>query len=409
MSISPDSLLREIRRTLIPQNPVPRVLGVDDWAFRKGQTYGTILIDMERGSPIDLLPDRDADTFKQWLQDHPGVQIISRDRGDCYIKGATEGAPQAVQVADRFHLTQNLREALSRLLDRSSKDVRLAIDQLRGTIDDVPVVDGPASTSDSDANSPAASESQASQNRQELYEAVMSLHELGNSKRAIARRLRIDRATVSRFIQSDGCPKRAPRRSSSQSDPCVDYLWLRWNQGCHNARQLATEVRAKGFTASYYSVRRRVSKWRKTSDAGSKPPPKHSAKLSPKQLAWLVFKEESQLSDFEQSLKAAVFSKCAEVEKGWKVACDFLSLFKDRVAEGLTKWLELATESSVPRELQRFAIGIKRDSAAVLAAITLPWNNGQTEGQVNRLKTIKRQMYGRGNFDLLRLRVLLGS
>ena len=115
MSISPDSLLREIRRTLIPQHPVPRVLGVDDWAFRKGQTYGTILIDMERGIPIDLLPDRDADTFKQWLQDHPGVEIISRDRGDCYVKGATEGAPQAVQVADRFHLTQNLREALSRL------------------------------------------------------------------------------------------------------------------------------------------------------------------------------------------------------------------------------------------------------------------------------------------------------
>jgi transposase len=409
MAISPDSLLREIRRTSISKQPVPRVLGVDDWAFRKGQTYGTILIDMERGIPIELLPDRDAETFKQWLQDHPGIEIISRDRGDCYVKGATEGAPQAVQVADRFHLTQNLREALSRLLDRSSKQVRSAVDQIVEECNDIPVDDGQLSVPANVANSSVASESLASQNRRELYEAVMALHKQGNSKREIARRLRINRATVRNFVQSDGCPERAKRRYSSQSDPCADYLWARWNQGCHNVRQLTNEVRAKGFTASYYSIRRRVSKWRKSMNATLKPPPKRSAKMSPKQISWLVFKDESQLSEFERSLKAAVFSNCAEIERGWEIACDFLRLFKNRVADGLTRWLENATDPSVPKELQRFAFGIKRDCAAVLAAITLPWNNGQTEGHVNRLKTIKRQMYGRGNFDLLRLRVLQGS
>lgn len=132
MTFSPDLLLREIRRTSIAQSHTPRVLGVDDWAFRKGQRYGTVLIDLENNCPVDLLPDRESDSLKKWLQDHPGVEIISRDRGDCYIKGATEGAPDAIQVADRFHLMQNLREALARVIERHSKQVRSIAKQQKG-------------------------------------------------------------------------------------------------------------------------------------------------------------------------------------------------------------------------------------------------------------------------------------
>src|SRR5262249_42136728 len=101
---SPDTLLRRVRRGPLSQQPAVRVLGVDDWAWKKGQRYGTILCDLERRRPVDLLPERSADSFAMWLKAHPGVEIISRDRGDEYIKGASQGAPRAVQVADRFHL-----------------------------------------------------------------------------------------------------------------------------------------------------------------------------------------------------------------------------------------------------------------------------------------------------------------
>ncbi len=185
-----------------------------------------------------MLPDRDSDSVKKWLQDHPGVEIISRDRGDCYIKGASEGAPDAIQVADRFHLMQNLREALARVIERHSKQVRAVarpqserqsdfdvtcIDQ--GTADGIPSVD-------------PNTKSVASQKRRDRYSEVTTLHQQGIPQREIARRLNINRATVRRFVQADGYPERATRPSSSHADRCADYLWERWKEGCHNVKQL---------------------------------------------------------------------------------------------------------------------------------------------------------------------------
>src|SRR5258706_8893308 len=127
ITTSPDTLLRRVKRLKNESAPPPRVVGIDDWAWRKGQHYGTIFVDLERGDVIDLLPDRAAETVAAWLKAHPGVEVVSRDRSAAYAQAATEGAPQAEQVADRWHLLKNLREAVERVLERHSAVVDAAL------------------------------------------------------------------------------------------------------------------------------------------------------------------------------------------------------------------------------------------------------------------------------------------
>lgn len=399
MSVSGDSLLREIRCEPVRQRPVPRVLGVDDWAFRKRQRYGTILIDLERGQPVDLLPDREPETLANWLREHPGVEIISRDRGDCFIKGATQGAPEAVQVADRFHLVKNVRDVFARLLDRYTTKIRKILREHSTTVPDLK--HPPAITELADVPI-----SLAEAKRRQLHETILLLHRQQISGREIARRLNIDRGTVAKFSQSDEYPERIGRRDSGTAEPHVDYLRQRWQDGCHNVQQLTAELQQQGSNVSYHAVRRRVSKWRSESPNESKLKTMWPV-ISSQNFAWMLFRTE--LTETEEKLRQIVFTAFPEISTAWKLADRFLKLFDHDTKTTLAEWLDEATHDSVPAEIVRFAKGLKRDFDAVAAAIELPWSNGQTEGQVNRLKTIKRQMYGRGSFGLLRLRFLNGT
>jgi transposase len=226
MTTSPDTLLRLIHNTPEREVKTPRVLGVDDWAKRKGQSYGTILVDLEAHQPVDLLPDRSAESFAKWLKEHPGVEIISRDRGKEYIKGATDGAPDAIQVADRWHLLKNLRDALKQLLEGKRACLTAAAEESKAEskegprqnestqektspthIEQIQKVIAPKSSTEEPADTPKLTKAEKQKlerrvKRQERYEAVKELHEHGVSKSAIARRLRLDWRTVSKYVKA---------------------------------------------------------------------------------------------------------------------------------------------------------------------------------------------------------------
>ncbi len=282
MWVSPDTLIRLIRKAAEPEKDVPRVLGVDDWAQCKGRSYGTILVDLESHRPVDLLPDRSAESFAKWLREHPGVEIISRDRGVEYIKGATEGAPDAEQVADRWHLLKNLRDTMKRLLeskraclaaaaeessqDRSEQKINLEENTASAIM---------ASTAEESSDIPAKptkaeKERLARQEkRQERFETVKKLHKQGLYKNEIGRRLGLDWKTVAKYIKADECPMYSGRcKGSNKLTPYIDYMTKRWEDGCHNAMQIWGEIRELGFDGARRTVGDWAAKKRKsTSDS----------------------------------------------------------------------------------------------------------------------------------------------
>jgi transposase-like protein len=260
MPASPDTLLRLIRRQPLPTSPTPRVLGVDDWAFRRGQRYGTILCDLERHCVVDLLPDRSAESFQAWLGGHGGIEIISRDRGDFYTKGATAGAPQATQVADRWHLLANLRKTLIRIADRHPQQLLAAAraaQSARQTTETPFAPTEPPLPPGIAVSGPIAEDHDSSRldRRRQCYEQVMELYRQGIPQREIARRVGIYRGTVGRYVHADRFPERARRRYSHKLDRYIDYLQRRWHEECRNAVALTKELYAHGFKGSYYTVK----------------------------------------------------------------------------------------------------------------------------------------------------------
>lgn len=419
MGASPDTLLRLIRQASAPAPPTPRVLGVDDWAWRKGQKYGTILCDLERRAPVDLLSDRTADPLAAWLKAHPGVEIISRDRSGAYADGAQQGAPQAVQVADRWHLLKNLTDTLQRLLDRKQKYLRQAAEAVARTSPP------PVSEAADLANAPAAETSPTllrtraerdqhvrRARRLARYTQVRTLHQQGISIHKIADQLRMSRRTVRRFLRSESFPERNwPGRRPRRIDPFLPYLEQRWQEGGHNATQLWREIRARGFQGARSIVAAVVAKWRTTARAASVVTPGAAAPTavtgtpSSRRVVWWLVRPTQDLKPEQQTYCQQLSELCADIGTAATQAKEFFRIVRERQADKLDTWLTAADESGV-LELRTFAAGLRRDHAAVLAALTYRWSNGPVEGHINRLKMIKRQMYGRAEFDLLRQRVL---
>lgn len=410
LKTSPDTLLRFVRRTAESNCVSPRVLGMDDWAFRKGHRYGTILIDLERGRPIDLLADRESNTIADWLQKHPGVEIVTRDRASAYADAIRRGAPQATQVADRFHLLQNLREAVQRLLDRHQTILR------KTSRLDVPNNDS-APAAQLSRSYPRRQSKRARRREQRLqrlqrYQEIKQFYAEGLSQRAIAHKLKLDRRTVRRYILADALPQRASRAiEPNVLTPFYGFLTQRWNEGCRNVAQLWREIRGRGYTGP----RVRVYRWSLKQHAQSSEASNVATKtkndsmpvLSARRASWLVVRVPSELKDDEKPLLENLLELCAPVKTAYDLAQDFGAMVRERKSGELTDWICRAKASGVA-ELKNFATGLERDYDAVKAGLSLAWSNGPTEGHVNRLKLIKRQMYGRANFDLLRRRVLDG-
>jgi len=415
MDSSPDTLLRVVRAAVLPDQETPRVLGVDDFAVRRGRKYGTMLIDLERHARMDLLPDRTADSLAAWLDGHPGVEVISRDRGGAYAEGGRRGAPEAVQVADRFHVLANLREALERLLMRNQSVLREAADALMKELNRE--ADEPKAPEEREAVSEPVTrhERQAVERRARRiarYEEVRRLRAEGLSIRAIADQIGLNRHTVQRFANAETFPERAVRAPyRSIADPYEVYLRRRWEEGCHNATQLWREIREQGFTGSRSSLTERLSRWR-TSPARHPRSPRQEHHAPPtipprssRQASWLLVRPPGELDADDQAYLEHLERLCPDVATARTLAQTFGQMVREQDHPGLERWVTAAEKSNL-RELVSFVAGIRRDRAAVEQMLSTEWSNGQCEGQINRVKMIKRQMYGRANFDLLRQRVL---
>ena len=409
---SGDTVLRVIRQ--IATNTLPertiRHIGIDDWAVKKGRNYGTIIVDLERHDVIDLLPDRNAETVAQWLQNHPNIEVVARDRSPDYINGIRAGAPKALQVADRWHLLLNLSQMVERFLGTIHTKLRKLpmAEQYKQTLQ--------AQRATFQHTKTEQQLSALSRDRRVArYEQVQQWRREGYNITQIARMLNCKWETARDYFYATEFPERQLRgTSASIIDPYIPYLEKRLAEGCETATLLWREIQLLGYPGSYKPVVRWIRQ-RRTRPASTGTRIDHdktqsssyasSPRLpSSKQLAWVMVKDPEQLTDTER-LSLDHIQQESTVVKVYELAQQFMAMIKQSRVEQLDPWLTACAVARI-RQIQSFAWGIRQDYAAVEAALATSWSNGQTEGQVNRLKFIKRQMYGRAHFDLLRLRVL---
>jgi transposase len=453
MQVSGPTLLRRMRARACPEPSSVRILGIDDWSWKKGVTYGTILVDLELHQPIELLPDRTASTSEAWLRRHPEVVLVSRDRGGDYAAAAKKGAPQAQQVADRFHLLQNLRERLKEVMDRKHSYL--------------PEIEEPASDAIpakargiKNQNTQQEAEPHVSREpekhytnrsafpnkraegmryddvqkqgrrdkRTDRYEEVRMLVQQGFSQRTIARKLHLARATVNKFAQAEVYPEmHHPKRGEKRSilDPYKPYLLDRWQHGCTNGVQLYDEIKARGYPGSapllgmfLVELRRKhqqagsasvltldPSTQRLEMPASLPSKPRIVRRMSGTRASWLCVSQPKKLNDKQQKGVEQIKAAHPDLEMAYHLGQAFVMMLAERRGGDLDAWLIQAEHSGLP-EFKKMANGIRLDYAAVKAAFSSEWSQGQVEAQVNCLKLQKRIVFGRANFDLLRLRVL---
>ena len=267
---SPDTLVRLALTRSFSETarPPPRVLGIDDWAWIRGHRYGTVMVDLETNNVVDLLPDREAATVTAWLREHPGVEIVARDRAGAYADGVRQGAPAAVQVADRWHLLRNLGDAVQGLADKHSAAAGRIAQHVRAHLQaSTTVTQSPASTAVPPTPTGAERASMASRaRRQSRYEEAARLRAAGTSIKCIAAELGTERKTVRHWLQLGHAPSWKQPSSGSMRDPFAGVLTRRWNEGCCNAAQLWRELIALGFRGRPSTVRHWVGKRRRAAE-----------------------------------------------------------------------------------------------------------------------------------------------
>jgi len=389
--VSRTTLLSLVMALPDPPSATPRVLGVDEFAWRKGHhNYGTVLVDCETRAPIDLLPEREAATFAAWLAEHPGVEIICRDRGGAYANGARTGAPDAAQIADLWHVWHNLAEAVKRLVSKHSMCLR-----------------GPEAAPDTAPevlHPPASHGGRLAVRVEQHHTAVHALLDEGLSVRAIARRLGLARNTVRRYARAATWQELATGRWQnlpSILDPYKPYLHRRWHKGHTDASKLHAELRERGFTGSYSVVRDYLRRFRRTPMDAPPPRPPGVRQVT----GWITGHPDHVSDDDRQKLKE-ILARCPELEAATGHVRSFAAMMAIRSAERLPQWIADA-RADESHGLRAFADGLVSDLDAVTLGLSTPWSSGCVEGRVTDIKMIKRQMAGRAAHPLLRKRVLL--
>ena len=418
MTTSATTLRRRILEMPVPEQKTVRVLGVDDWAWRKGRRYGTLLCDLESGQIVDILPERSAKSLAEWLTDHPGVEIISRDRASCYAEGGRQGAPDAIQVADRWHLLKNMAEALERLIYRRFRDITSALQQQVSA----PSPQAGAESEGQDARqetdgttvgkAPSKAECRSAARREariRRYNRVLDLRRNGKPILAIAKELRMSRSTVKKHLAAESFTERAaPTARNNPLDAYEQFIRERLAEDGTTVKALLAELKLRGFEGSHSALYRYVGlhpnspRPRKARTAR----PAQQRCPSPRSISLMLMRQAEKQTPEDLAIVQRLTNECSDIASASEIARTFAKMVCQRQASEYEEWRRTMDEARVP-ELSSFADSLNRDRDAVIAALTLQWSNGPTEGHVNRLKTVKRQMYGRAGFEMLRKRVLI--
>jgi transposase len=367
-SASRSTLLRLIRAAPDPPGGTPLVLGVDDFALRKGHVYGTVLVNIETRRPIDILPERSAESFRAWLDAHPGAEIICRDRGGCYAEGATEGAPLATQVADRWHLWHNLAGAVERAAARH-----------RSCLQEPPPQPEPGPLAEETAPAPDGGLATRTRARHAEVHAALAR---GLTITEISRTLQLERKTVRRYATAatpDQLISGARLTRPGLLGPHQAYLRQRWDEGIRSTGRLHQELRERGYRGSQRTLRRLTARLRRDTAVPAPPPPPAARKVA----SWILT-PPGKLTDDNRAALAQITARCQELAATRTLVREFADMLCHRHGENLEAWAAQAENSPVS-ELRGFAKGLRKDWAAVTAGLTVPYSSGAVEGHVNRI------------------------
>jgi transposase len=383
MQVSNDTLLRVVRRRAkLPAEPL-EVIGIDDWAWRRNHRYGTIVCDLERRRIVALLPDREIATVQAWLADHQEIRVVSRDRGGGYGEAASKALPHAVQVADRWHLMENASAAFLGTVRKSMTSIRSAI--------------GATTLNPELLTCAEKLQYEGYLRREETNAVILKLADEGVAIKDIVRRTGHSRKLVRQVIRGERTDVFRVRQSSLEAYlPLLDELW---SSGLRNGAELWRRLKTKGFRGAL----RVVSEWATRRRRAERASDQQLQKVPPaRKIARMMTAARDHLGKADTVVIAAIEAGVPMLVKARGLIDRFHAMIRRKAAPDLEPWITDADTSL----LASFASGIRRDLAAVRAAIVEPWSNGQTEGQITKLKLVKRQMYGRGKLDLLQARLI---
>ncbi|PDT35560.1 MULTISPECIES: ISL3 family transposase [Sinorhizobium] len=424
MPVSDDTILRHLKRhaALAHCDSTIRVVGIDDWSWRRSWRYGTMIVDLECRSVVDILDDRSVASTAQWLERHPSVEIVSRDRCGLYAQAVREGAPQARQVADRFHLLQNLRVAIEEQMSLAGRATgRALLAEKIGSAQVDPIEDEPHG----DATHRRWVRHAHRQSRQMVFDTAHALRKEELSCSEIARRTGYGRRSIAKWLTFETPPDRR-RAALKPTSPLYFETFLAqcWKDGNRCGRHLFHDIKQRGYTGSFSNLERLLAGWRRAGraakESASPAPithyepvrdavpirdPETGHVISPVVAAALCMKPRGMLTINQARKVDALKQGSHEFALRRRLALRFRGILRSRESSKLDTWIGDAVHSGLAT-IVRFARVLHRDIGAVRNAIELPWSNGQAEGQINRLKTIKRAMYGRAGPELLRARML---
>jgi transposase len=410
IATTPSTLLRHLMMLPAPKARAVRVLGVDDFAWKKRFTYGTILVDLERRKIIDVLADRESATVEGWLQEHPEVELVIRDRGKDFTKAATMGAPQAQQVVDRFHMVRNLSEVLQEILGHCRAEIRQGeapLPQLEKAAAEPTRPLPTAATWQQRTPAHVKKVHQARQaSRDDRYNQMTTLRTQGLTQREVAKRMGMSERTVRHWLKRGAAPTNERQfRRRSVFDPYAAYVLQRWQDGIYEAKQLYAEIRAQGFPGTVRIVQRFVQALRDDPEKIPLAPATGADRFSSKTATWLFIRDPKQLTTKKQVELELICQRSETARKTYELTQQFMRMLRLRRGQEFERWLSAVEASQIP-ELRRFAKGLLRDKSAVVAGLTLSYSNGPVEAQVQKLKLVKRSMFGRAKLPLLRQRLL---